>query len=100
MRLKALIQKDADLRTELGTLRAAAKDRTYTADEKTRVKAIDAELDGLAEELALERKAQERERQAQPVVDPEQATTARAEANASIQVGRDRAEADPKRGFT
>jgi HK97 family phage major capsid protein len=106
MRIRALTQQKADLIAEGKRIRQAAETdkRRFTADEKTRLGAIETDLTALDEDIALEQRQQERERSLQPVVDPDQAIVAAAEARAGIvptrvQVGASLAEQDPNKGF-
>lgn len=100
-RLRVLQQAHADTMRELKAVRdlITKEARVMTADERAKVKGLEAQLDDIAEELALEKKAQDRERAQRTVDDATAAATARAEGAARIQMGRDLTQDDPKKGF-
>lgn len=114
MRFKALTQAKADKTkaraAAVDELRVLAKkfDGTtaMTEDERAqktallaKIDALDAELEVIAEDLKVEQRLQELERQARPVPDAAAAQTAQAETAARVEVGRNLALDDPKKGF-
>lgn len=75
-----------------------AENRAMTDAERATFKGLEAKLDALGDELAIEKRAQEREKLQRPAgPDPNQAAREKAETN--VQVGRDRTQDDPKKGF-
>jgi HK97 family phage major capsid protein len=100
-RYKFLVQAHADTLKEIASIRdtITREARVMTDDERTKVKALDAKLDTILEDLAIEKKAQDRERGMRAVDDANAATARAAEATARVEVGRDNALDDPKKGF-
>lgn len=102
MRFKALLQAKADTFKEMEVARnkvAAAK----TEDEKTAArlefKALESKFDGILDDLKGEEKLQEIERGMRADEDASTSATRRSEAAARIEVGADRTQLDPKKGF-
>lgn len=100
-RVKQLLQLRADTLREMTAFRdkIAGENRAMTEDERKTFAALEAKFDGIKEDLAIEQRAQERERAMQVETDSAAEATRQAEAAARVQVGKDRAEDDPKKGF-
>lgn len=100
-RLRVLQQAHADTMREMKAIRdlITKEGRVMTADERTKVKGLEQQLDDIAEEMGLEKKAQDRERAQRTVDDATATATARAERASGLQVGRDLTLDDPKKGF-
>jgi len=102
MRLQQLRAKAAETLAKMEALSAAAAGRAMTDDERASFDTLDQEHQALSADIAREERLQASLRAARPGdVDPDQAAAdaaARA-AGVRVEVGRDRAEDDPKRGF-
>jgi HK97 family phage major capsid protein len=100
-RYKFLTQAHADTLKEIAGVRdtITREARVMTAEERTKVKALEDRLDGIVEDLAIEKRAQDRERTMRAVEDATAKATATAETAARIQMGKDRTLDDPKKGF-
>lgn len=115
--LKLYRQRDADLKAEIAKAKkdraaigsaAVAEKRSLTDDERAKftaaapaITALEEQLADNAELLAVAEAANEAERAlgVTAPVDPDQAATARGAKAAGVQVGKDNAQDDPKRGF-
>jgi hypothetical protein len=88
-RYKFLVQAHADTLKEIASIRdtITREARVMTDDERTKVKALDAKLDTILEDLAIEKKAQDRERGMRAVDDANAATARAAEATARVEDG-------------
>ena len=100
-RLRVLQQAHADSMSEMRGIRdlITRESRVMTADERTKIAAIEERLDGIEAEMKLEKKAQDRERAMRAADDSAAAATARAEGAARVEMGRDNTLDDPKKGF-
>jgi HK97 family phage major capsid protein len=102
-RYKSLLQAKADTFEKMKAIRTKLDDATLSDEDKTKLKAdfkgLEAKFDGITEDLTAEQRFQERDREMQAVDDAAQAATRRAESAARVEVGRNRSEDDPKKGF-
>lgn len=104
MRLQALRSQAAQAVAEMMALSEAAKDRAYTEDENKQFDALEAKHKGLLADIAREEALEAARRSATSdarASDPDAAAAAASAvaAGVRVEVGRDRAEDDPKRGF-
>lgn len=100
-RLRVLQQAHADTMRDMKAIRdlITKESRVMTADERTKVKGFEQQLDDIAEETILEKKSQDRERAMRTADDAAVSATRTAEGNARIEMGRNNHLDDPKKGF-
>lgn len=98
--LKSLRAKAGEIRTrtlELNQLVADGKE--LSAEQREELKGLRAQAATVADALAIAEEANEAERRAGAVPDPDADTTRRGLAGSGVQFGANRADVDPKRGF-
>lgn len=102
-RLQRLEQQAAGLITQMEALSTAAADRPWTDQEREQFNGLKAQHATLLQDIAAERELEATRRAAGAERrDPDQAATAAGQAAAGVgqvQLGRNRAEDDPRRGF-
>jgi HK97 family phage major capsid protein len=98
-RITLLKQAHVETAQQMAAIRTLvqAESRAMSDDERTKFKGLEAKLGAIEDELAIERRAQERERAMRPVPDANQETVRRAES--AVQIGRDLSVDDPMKGF-
>jgi hypothetical protein len=101
--IKALKQRAADLVQAMKVVQTKLGDAGLAKEAREEARADLSQLVSLADANTADLEQAERiatfERSIQPVADPDAAATSRAAAGANVQLGKDRAEDDPKRGF-
>jgi HK97 family phage major capsid protein len=102
-RVQALLQRGTEITNENGKLDAALASRgvtgTFTEEERTKLTQLRTARKDNDEAVAEARAEVERQKNAQAVPDPDAQAHAAAAGKAGLEVGKDLAEADPKRGF-
>lgn len=103
MRLQALREQAAQAVSEMMALSEAAKDRAYTEEENERFDKLEVKHKGLLADIKREEGLEAARRSGLPTsgADPDAAAAVASAvaAGVQVQVGKDRAEDDPKRGF-